>query len=281
MIGSRSFRMLSTLLLALTFVAPAAAQAYKEAFNAGNVAAGAKNYAEALRMFTEAADGAEVEGDSEVVGKSNRVIGQIEYIFGVAKMRGEDYDGALAHFDNGITRLPTYAKNFLGRALAYKKLDRIDDAMAAFQEAMEVGTANADRPTARKAENAIREHFVFLASSALSRNANGARASDADEALAALAKLEEYVSPDADVLYYTAVAYRAQGKNVEAAQKAEEALALHRGSQTDKAKIYFIMGEALMSSGDNPSAKAALEKAAVGTYRLSAEHLLGVLAGTN
>ncbi len=281
MIGSRSLRILATLLLALTFVAPAAAQAYKEAYNAGLKAAEAKDYREALVKFTEAADGAETEGDEDVVTRSNRVIGQIEYSFGVAQMRQENFDAALARFENGINRYPAYAKNFLGRALAYKKLERIEDAMASFQEAIQVATDNADRPTARKAENAIREHFVFLASSGLSRNANGASRADGVAAMEHLAKLQEYVAANADVMYYTAVAHKAQGQNEEAAVAAEAALGMHRGSATDKAKIYYVMGEALMGAGDNAGAISALEQARVGTYRASAEHLLGMLKGTN
>lgn len=280
MTGSSTLRMLSLLFLVALMAAPATAQDYKEAYNAGLVAAEAKNYTEALRKFTEAASGAEAEGDEDVQSRANKIIGQIEYSFGVRQTRGENYDAALVHFENGITRHPTYAKNYLGKALALKKMERIDDAMATFQQTIEVGNANADRATARKAENAIREHFVFIASSALSRTSTGATRADADEALAALAKVAEYVEADADVMYYTAVAHQAKGETANAIAAADQALELHRGSRTDKAKIYFVKGEALMSSGDAAGARTAFQSAAVGSYRASAEHFLELL-GTN
>ncbi len=280
MTGSSTLRMLSLLFLAAIMAMPATAQDYKEAYNAGLVAAKAKNYAEALRQFSEAADGARAEGDADVQGSANKIIGQIEYSFGVRQTRAENYEEALVHFENGITRYPGNAKNFLGKALALKKLDRIEDAMTAFQKTIEVGNGNADRATARKAENAIREHFVFLASSALSRSSTGATRADADEALAQLAKVAEYVEVDADVLYYTAVAHQAKGESALAAAAADQALELHRGSRTDKAKIYFVKGEALMSSGDTAGARTAFQSAAVGTYRASAQHFLDLL-GTN
>ncbi|MBO6576699.1 MAG: tetratricopeptide repeat protein [Rhodothermales bacterium] len=280
MTGTSTLRMLTLLLLAVILAVPATAQDYKEAYNAGLVAAEAKNYTEALKKFTEAASGARAEGDSDVESRANRIIGQIEYSFGVRQTRAENFDAALAHFENGITRHPTYAKNFLGKALALKKMERIDDAMAAFTQAVEVGNANADRATARKAESAVREHFVYVASTALSRNANGATSADADEAIAALDQVAQYVEPDADVLYYRAVALHAKGQTADAVAAADQALELHRGSRTDKAKIYFVKGEALMRAGDADGARAAFQSAAVGSYRASAEHFLEVL-GTN
>ncbi|MFT4603784.1 MAG: tetratricopeptide (TPR) repeat protein [Rhodothermales bacterium] len=279
MTGSSTLRMLSLLFLAAIMAIPATAQDYKEAYNAGLVAAEAKNYAEALRQFTEASDGAKAEGDADIQGRANKIIGQIEYSFGVRQTRAEKYEAALVHFESGIVRHPGYAKNFLGKSLALKKLDRIDEAMTAFQKAAEVGNANADRATARKAENAIREHFVFLASSALSRTASGATRADADEALAELAKIAAYVEVDADVEYYTAVAYQAKGQSTEAAAAADRALELHRGSRSDKAKIFFVKGEALMNS-DPAAARTAFQSASVGSYRASAEHFLELL-GTN
>lgn len=280
MTSTSTLRMLTLLLLAVILAVPASAQEYKEAYNAGLAAAEAKNYAEALRKFTEAADGARSEGDTDVQSRANRIIGQIEYTFGVRQTRSENYDQALSHFENGITRHPTYAKNYLGKALALKKLDRIDDAMSFFQQAIQVGQENADSGTARTAENAIRDHYVYLASTALSRTPSGATRTDADEALAHLEKMAEYVEPDADAHYYRAVALNAKGQTADAVAAADTALELHRGSRTDKAKIYFVKGEALMRAGDAAGAREAFRNAAVGNYRASAEHFLEVL-GTN
>ena len=98
--------------------------------------------------------------------------------------------------------------------------------------------------------------------------------------MAALARSSEYVAPDADVHYYTAVAFSAKRDYASAVTAADEALAIHRGSRTDKAKIFFIKGEALMNSGDSAGAREAFTQAAVGQYRASAQHYLEQL-GTN
>jgi tetratricopeptide (TPR) repeat protein len=263
--------------IALFLAMPAFGQEYKEAYNAARTAAKANNLTEALQKFTLAANGAKASGDTEVERRSNKVIAQIEYKLGLNATRDEDYAAALQHFESGIARYPSYSKNYLGRGLALKKLDRIDDAIAAFQQAIEAGTAESDRQTARAAETAISEHFVYLASSLLSRNGGKPSSADADQALAHLARLAGLVEPDADVMYYTAEAFKAKGDFAQSVASAEQALELHRGSRTEKAKIYFVMGEALVGLGDTSGAKDAFQNAAVGSYRASAEHYLETL----
>ncbi len=263
--------------LALFLTLPAFGQEYKEAYNAALAAAKANNLTEALQKFTLAANGAKAAGDSDVERRSSRVIAQIEYKLGLNATREENFANAMTHFDNGISRYPSYSKNYLGRGLALKKLDRIDDAIAAFQQAIEAGTAENDHQTARAAESAIRDHFIYMASSLLSRNGGKPTQADADAALGHLSSLSGLVEIDADALYYTAEAFKTKGDFAQAVSAADQALELHRGSRTDKAKIFFVKGESLVGLGDSDGAREAFQNAAVGTYRASAEHYLETL----
>ena len=52
---------------------------------------------------------------------------------------------------------------------------------------------------------------------------------------------------------------------------------MHRGTASDKAKIWFTKGEALVALGNVDAAKEAFQNAAVGAYRQSAEHYLETL----
>ncbi len=154
----------------------------------------------------------------------------------------------------------------------------MDGAIAAWQMAIEKGNAigNAKgRKTARAAATAIRDNLYFAASSRLGKS-SPSRA-DADAAIAALEASEEYVEPDADYYYYMAVARSVKGEHGQAVALANQGLEIHRGSRTDKAKIYFVKGEALMYSGDTEGAKAAFTNAAYGNYRASAQHYLETL----
>jgi len=268
------------LLIALLGVAPAYGQAYKEAFNEAAEAAKAKNYTLSIQKFKEAADGAKAEGDTAVESRARGLVAKIEYNLGRALLEKESYDQAIEHFNSGITQDPDYAKNYLARASALKKLDRWDDAVTAYQQAMTVGTDNADTQTARAAETAIRDQYIYLASSTLSRSGNRASRADATEALEHLDAMQNYVDADSDTYYYTAEANKVLGNFDLAVEMADKALELHRGSRTDKAKIFFVKGEALMNRGDTAEAKAAFQNATFGSYRASAEHYIETL-GTN
>lgn len=268
------------LTVSLFAIAPAAAQDYKEAYNAALEAANAKDYQLALDKFAEAADGAQAEGDEDVERRARKVIAQLRYNFGLAEIKRENYEAAIAQFEDGIEQYPTNAKNYLARGTALKKMDRMDDAIAAYAEAMQVGNANGDSQTARKAEDQIRQQFIYMASSALNRTGNAPTRSAAEEALEHLDTLENFVEADSDVLYYRAEANKALGNLDLAVELADQALEMHRGSNTDKAKIFFVKGEALMQAGDIPAAKAAFQNATYGSYRAPAEHYIETL-GTN
>lgn len=275
-------RLLTMALLVAVFgTATAYAQEYKEAFNQGLEAMKAyqtsKKMADldrAYQQFEASRTGAQQAGDTDVANKAQQYLARIDYTRGVALYKQEKFDEALAAFDRSITYDPDYDKAYYMKGLALKKLDRLDEAMDALQIAMEKGTGKAKRAAA----DAIRDHYIYLASRALSRNGEHIKASDGEEALSYLQKLMDHgVEPDADYYYYMAVALKAIGKNEEAVAMADKALELHRGSRTDKAKIYFIKGEALMAMQDYEGAKAAFKNAAYGSYKATAEHYLETL----
>jgi len=272
------------LAVAVTFfvigLTPAQAQEYKETFNSALETAKAKDLAGAVSLFTKAIDGAKAAGDAEVERQSRDLIAKIEYKLGGALMDAEKFDEAIKHFENGIAFYPSYSKNYLARASALKKQDKTDASVAAFVETISVAQAESDSKTARTAEDAVRGHYVFLASSALSRHGAGATRADAQEALDNLATMQQYVDADADTYYYLAEANKVMGEYQTAIELADKALEMHRGSLTDKAKIFYCKGEALMSLGNNDAAKSAFRNAAYGPYKNSAEHYIETL-GTN
>lgn len=265
-----------TLLIALFGVSVAWAQEYKEAYNAGLEAAKAKQYEAAYTHFEQAVVGAREADDQDVIKMSTKVLTQLDKARGNKALKAEDYETAKAHFEKGIAHKEDYAYNYYGLGLALKNLDDIEGAMAAFQKAVEVGNAmNSDRKTARIAEDAIRNHFYYLASSAVSKR--NATAADAAAAREALAQLTEYVEPDADYHYYLAVAHNIVGEHGAAVAEADKALALHNGSKTEAAKLHFVRGEALLNSGDKDGARTAFQNATFGNYKASAEHYLSTL----
>lgn len=270
------------LLLALLFVAatPALAQdddqAYKEAYNAALEAAKAKDYDEAYTQFGEAAELAQQAGEEQIAQRANQVRAQIDYNRGALAARNENYDEALTYFNQGIENNPEYAKNYLGKASALRKQERIDEAMEAYQQAIEVGEQS-DPQIAQAAQNSIRDYYTYLASQALSRGGENVRSADAEEAIGYIEEMQQYVEPDADTYFYLATAANALGNYEQAIQYADQALSMHQGSRTDAAKYYFAKGEAHMFLGNIEEAKAAFQNATYGSYRASAEHYLETL----
>ncbi len=254
----------------------AQSQAHKEAYNAALEAARAKDYPAARDEFARAYDLARQENDAEIAGKSAQYVAQIDYNTGTGLIRQENFVGALEHFNDGIEMYPSYVKNYEGKALALKKLERVEEAIQAYQDLIAFGNEHNDTQALRKGEEGIRDHFNFLASSALGRRSEPS-ASDAREAIANLEELQKRVDADADTYFYLAVAHNALGNYDQAVSHADQALSLHRGSRTDAAKIHFTRGEALMYAGNITAAKESFENARFGSYKSPAEHYLETL----
>ncbi len=246
-------------------------QDYKESYNEALAAANAKDYNTAYQKYQEAADLAKAAGDSEVTNKSLKVLSQLDKIFGSRQYKRGNYEEALTYFNKGIAHNPDYAANYYNKGLALKKLGRVDEAMETLKSAAGMN----DRKVAREAEEAIRSHYHSEASRHVAKE--NPRAADADRALAALAEMESFASPDADSYYYMATAASIKGDYAQAIDFADKALEIHRGGRSDKAKIYFVKAEALMYSGNVDAAKSEFRNAAFGSYKASAEHYIETL----
>lgn len=259
---------IALVILALTGTA-ALGQEYKENYMSAQEAAKSGNLDNARSMFITAATGAEAAQDAELARQARYIAAQIDFRLGNQDYKADSFEAALAHYEAGTAVFPEYNKNQYGQGLALKQLGRIDEALVQWKGVSESG---GDRRTVLAAENAIREHFYFHASSAVSRS-NATRA-DAERARTALAESQEYLEPDADFYYYMSVVNQILGNAAESVAAADQALEMHRGTASDKAKIYFTKGEALVALGEVDAAREAFQNAAVGAYRQSAEHYL-------
>lgn len=271
-----SFVVLLAFLVGGFATSTASAQEYKEAYNTAIEAAKAKDYNKAYTEFTRAAKLADQADDSDVAQRARKVAAQIDYNTGKQLVASEKFDEGLKRFEQGITLFPSYSKNYVGKALALKKLNRDDDAIKAYQELIAFGEKNDNSEAVREGKQAIRDHYVFLASSALGRRSEPS-AADAREALTHLENAQGFADEDADIVFYQAAAHNALGEYAKAIELSNKALQMHKGSKTDAAKIHFVKGEALMYNGDTAAAKEAFRNATFGSYKSLAEHYLETL----
>lgn len=253
-------------------------QEYKRAYNAGLEAMKAfkqskkpADLARAHDAFKRTAPLAEQQGASDIARKAKQYMARIDYTLGTASFKAEKYEESLTYHERGLQEDPSYVKNHYGKGKALQKLDRMDEALAE----LKIAADSKDSKTSRAATDTILKHFLFLASSTLSKE--HPTAADGTKALEYLETLQQYVEPDADTYYYMAEAYNAKGEYQQSIAMADKALAIHRGSRTDKAKIYFVKGESLMSLQRYDEAKSAFRNAAYGSYRQSAQHYIETL----
>ncbi len=255
-------------------------QEYKRAYNDGLEAMKAfqtsKKMTDADRAysaFEKTIPLAKAQQADAIAQKASRYLARLDYMRGTAAFKANKLDEAVSAYDSGLAHDPSYDRNHYGKGLALKKKGSVDEAMAEFKIASE----SRDSKIKRAAMKAIRDYYVYVASSALSKHGDRTTRADADIAIKNLKEMQTYVPADADAYYYLAEAFKVKQDYQQAVAMANEALKMHRGSKNDKAKIYFVKGEALMAIQNYKEAKLAFKRAAIGQYRASAEHYLETL----
>ena len=191
-------------------------------------------------------------------------------------LRQEDYGGALAKFEEGLAEDPTSNKNAYGRALALVQLDREDDAIEAFEQAIALSDTASDTETATAARRAVgtmafNDGMSLMAANPLPR-------ATAEQALPMLTRADEYGVESNQLAYQLARAQNALGNHDEAARYAERAIE-DNADVDDKSAYYIELGLAHMNGGNADDARAAFEMAREGSWSGWADHYLRELDG--
>lgn len=241
---------------------------YKAGAQAGNQG----NYETAVARFEEARGIAQqLELDDIVQKIESNLINSFKNA-GSADLKEENYEEALAHFDNALEYADDDPGVYHNRGIAYFSMDSTDAALESMQTAIKVGNETGNTRVAGTATKRVRGHFLNIASQAL--NADNLSSSQITTALEALDDMENYVDPNAESLFYRSLALFEQGSHQDAIQRAREGLDMHDGSRSDAAKFYFVIAESQMQSGSQSQACETFKNAAYGDYQARAEHYL-------
>ncbi len=190
-------------------------------------------------------------------------------------LRQEDYEGALATFDAGLELDPTNARNAYGRALALAQLDREEDAVAAFEQAIELADAREDAETADAARRALGTIAYRNATAKL--QAFPLPKPTAEEALPLLEQAEAGNVDSPQLPYQFARVYNALERWEDAERYALQAVEAAEGENGDKSALYYELGLARMGQGNAAGAREAFELAREGQWSGWAEYQLGQL----
>ena len=189
-------------------------------------------------------------------------------------LRQQDYEGALAKYEEGLALDPANGRNAYGRALALVQLDREDDAVAAFQQAIALSETGNDAETATASRRALGMIMYNRALGLLA--ANPLPEATAEQALPLLEQAEAGEVDANQLPYQLARVHNVLGNYDEATRYAQQAVEENEG-QADMSAYYIELGLARRGAGDVEGARAAFEQARSGAWSGWAEHYLNEL----
>ena len=186
-------------------------------------------------------------------------------------LRAEDFEGALTKFEEGMALDPTNPRNAYGRALVLVQLEREDEAVVAFEQAVALADSVEDAETASTARKAVGTIAYRNAMKLL--QANPLPEATAEEALPLLEQAEAGALDNSMLPYQFARVYNVLGRHDDAERYAEQAVGANE-SASDKSAFYIELGLARMNLDDSAGARKAFEMAKEGAWSGWAEHYL-------
>lgn len=223
------------------------------------------------------ADTVTVGGVSSEAANDSR----IRFNEGYALLGQEDYEAALAKFDEGLALDPANNRNAFGRALALVQLNREDAAATAFEQAIMLSEAVGDAETLGASRRTL--GLLSYSRAIVLLEANPLPPPAAEEALPLLVVVEESLpllqeagdeTVNANQLpYQLARVHNTLGNYEDASRYAQMAVEMNTDIE-DQSGYYIELGLARKGAGDVEGARAAFEQARNGSWSDWAEHYL-------
>ncbi len=263
--------------LLLLLAAPASAQAYRDAYERGTLAAQGGRAEEAYTWFYQAAEGARSARDAVVEGQANRVLAQLEYNRGARLVWMGQAEEAIPYFESGYAFDAENPRNLIGLGKAYGAAARAEEADRMLLAAMNVAD-RAGLPDLRlEAEALLRERYYAR----VRPYADAATPTEAAArlVLAHLDALDALLGPDARSSLYRASALLTLRRFPELVAVVDSALVAYRGTREGAAGLHFVRAEALLGMNRRADAWNAYQGALYEPYRMRAEARLRELRG--
>lgn len=219
----------------------------------------------AIEAFSESKTLAEQYGNESLAQKSGNVMMKIYNNLGTRMYKAEKYDEAIAHYEKALAINGNYDAAIFNVAEALNKQNKREEAIAMLDKARKSGESTNRSSVVRKANRKAAEYLIFWGSNAIQKESYN----DAENYLTQALLFD---AESADAYYRMAELAVKQSRFNEAVDNAKQALEFEKGPKAEKAKIYFILGEAYQYQGNKVSACDAFENAAFGRFKASAEH---------
>lgn len=224
-----------------------------------------KKVSEALESFAKAKDVATKYNDNSIAQKSDGVMMKVYNNLGTNEFKRANYDEALVNYEKALAINGNYDAAIFNLAEALNKQNKRDESIAMLDEARKVGGRINSPSIIRKAERKAAEYLIYWGSTAIEQQ----KYSAANEYLT---KAIIYDVESSDAYYRLAELANKQGQYAEAVDFAEQALDFEKGPKSERAKIYFELGLAEQSIGNNDKACEAFKSASFGRFKAAAQH---------
>lgn len=220
-----------------------------------------------IEAFQQTEDVATEYNRTETADKAANIITQLLYSKSLLQYQQENYEASLATLNEVLERNPNYAKAYYQKGIVVKNMESgsLEEALALFDKAIEVGKSTNESKIVRQATESAYNALVF-------NGANAVQEGNYDEAVRLLNKALTYDSTGANAHYRLATAYNKTQDWEQALNHAQKGLEYESGGKTERAKIYFELATAYQALGQKSNACTAYSNAAYGSFKSPAEH---------
>ncbi|MBR5101213.1 MAG: tetratricopeptide repeat protein [Bacteroidales bacterium] len=207
----------------------------------------AKDLGGAIERFKKAIEKGEAYGDPDVVDEAKGLIPQILMADANGKLNDKDFEGAVAGYQMVIDADPTNGNAHLRKGQALTQLGNMDDAIKAFELALENGQ---EEQAAKQLSNVYVKKAVACQ-----------KAKDMKGALENAQKSTQYVD-NANAQKIIGMSAMQLKQNKVAAEAFEAYLSMNPNAITKEAGIVYNLGTALVALGENDKACGYFQKIA-------------------
>ncbi|MBN1186327.1 MAG: hypothetical protein JXB49_28885 [Bacteroidales bacterium] len=216
----------------------------------------AKEIVPAIERLKEAIAVSEKYNDEKTKEKSNKVLYQLYSAQGNNMFKEADYDSAIACYNYSLEINPDYDKAVFGKGMSYKSKDDFENMKAAFDKLIElVGKEDKNAQTAIK----------ILKTQYLGDGVQAINDGNYESSVENLKNALVYDDQDLSIYYFLAYSYNKLQNFDATVETCKKAIEKSGGVDSeDLSNIYFELGEASMSIGDNTTACDAYSKVITG-----------------
>ncbi len=229
-----------------------------------------KKASQGLKVLKQALESAQATNNDKVIKGSQKYIAKILGSVGYSKTKKEDYEGALATFDEALTYEPESGKIYLYKGMTYKNMNDDQKMDEALLKAIEYGRAGNDEKTAMNAIKIGRGFYLGLTQKAIEKKDFPGAVENANHIL----KYDDKYGP---AYYFLSVALNNNGAFAEAIEAATKASEYSDSSQETQAGIHLELGKAYEGTGDKLKACEEFNMASFGSFKAEADYKLKVL----